>query len=168
MAGRNLPTRSWRHRWCLVECSVEDETGNFHRCPSPQDWYWECGARPAGRGFSLSVEGHPPDPPAVRRRSIAPERPREIASKQLNAVTPRTRASGPPPQHDSIAQPAVGEPSYHAPPTKADPTSRVGCSRVHFAFSSREGRRADSRIRRRTRRQDEAVRSGISSGQRPI
>ena len=49
-------------------------------------------------------------------------------------------------------------------PTNAGPNSRVGRSSSHSAraFSSRAGRRADSRIRRRTRRQDEAVRSGIS------
>jgi hypothetical protein len=114
---------------------ISDSMG---RCPSPRTGTRRLAMEGTGRPFPR-VEGHPPQPPAVRRRSIAPERPRKIASKQLNAVTPRTRASGaqkparvkrrtlrlfevcgegPPPQHDSIAQPVIGETSYHAPPPR--------------------------------------------------
>jgi hypothetical protein len=123
---RNLPDSVWRHavRWCLLVWQQDETVGpeqfSSGRCPSPRTGTRALAMEGTGRpfppwrgihrkwralaGLSLSMEGHPPDPPAVRRRSIAPERPRKIASKQLNPVTPRTRAGPPPDMTPSRSQ----------------------------------------------------------------
>ncbi len=88
--GRNLPDSVWRHAvrtrvdgvWQQDEAMRQrDNFVGTLLVPEPQDWYSGPQQCRALAGLSLSVEGYPPHPPAVRRRSIAPERQRKIASK---------------------------------------------------------------------------------------
>ncbi len=140
VGGEIYPTRSGCQ---MVSARQQDETVDpeqvfFGRCPSPRTG--TRAQRAQTEAFPSAWRGiHRNRPPCAVGLVHRTRAPKKIASKQLNAVTPRTRASGaqkparvkrrtlrlfevcgegPPPQHDSIAQPVIGETSYYAPPPR--------------------------------------------------